>query len=324
MTLQVCNTGPVGLIEMQADGSSPFDADDALLVFPPSLGVGTIQRITLSDTLFLMLHQYTLTADVRFRRRVEAGVVPVITFSFRNIVRPAAQFADTQPLPSVQVSSSDVNLDIFFPAGTQISTVIIGIHLKLLIQLVGQQAENPLVQSLLECHRSYLYEAIGSPAIQQTATALMAHDAADPLWKFHLMINTQTLIYQFIRELFKRETKAVYLLRNEEVKALFAMRTRLVMDLSEPPAIPELARNAGMSESKLRRLFSQVFGMSPYDYYQTVRMHEAARLLREVRLSVSETGYRLGFTNLSHFTRVFEKHTGQKPKRYASTPTGEL
>jgi len=30
-------------------------------------------------------------------------------------------------------------------------------------------------------------------------------------------------------------------------------------------------------------------------------------------------GYQLGFTNLSHFSRVFEQHTGKKPKKYSAT-----
>lgn len=45
-------------------------------------------------------------------------------------------------------------------------------------------------------------------------------------------------------------------------------------------------------------------------------MKEAARLLKEEKLSVSEVGYQLGFTNLSHFSRIFKKHIGMNPKQY--------
>ncbi|MBT2622581.1 helix-turn-helix domain-containing protein [Chryseobacterium sp. ISL-6] len=58
--------------------------------------------------------------------------------------------------------------------------------------------------------------------------------------------------------------------------------------------------------------------MGIYDYYQHLRMKEAARLLRDEKLSVSEAGYQMGFENLSHFSRVFEKHIGQKPKKYSN------
>jgi len=44
------------------------------------------------------------------------------------------------------------------------------------------------------------------------------------------------------------------------------------------------------------------------------RTKEAANLL--VSLSVTETGNKLGYTNLSHFTRLFEKHYHIRPKQF--------
>ena len=87
--------------------------------------------------------------------------------------------------------------------------------------------------------------------------------------------------------------------------------------LETPPVIKELAVGAHIGPSKLKRLFKQVFGSSIFNYYQVFRMKEAARLLKEEKLSVSEVGYRLGFTNLSHFSRVFNDHIGMKPKQYS-------
>jgi len=72
-----------------------------------------------------------------------------------------------------------------------------------------------------------------------------------------------------------------------------------------------------MSEPKLRKLFKQTFGKGVFEYYQTARMQEATKLLKERRMTVSEVGYQLGFTNLSHFSRVFEQYTGMKPKKFS-------
>jgi AraC-like DNA-binding protein len=47
-------------------------------------------------------------------------------------------------------------------------------------------------------------------------------------------------------------------------------------------------------------------------------MEEAAFLLRQAKHTVSETGYELGFSNLSHFSRLFEKHYGITPKKFSS------
>lgn len=65
-------------------------------------------------------------------------------------------------------------------------------------------------------------------------------------------------------------------------------------------------------------IFSQTFGATIYNYYQNARLGQAASLLEAGAHSVSEAGYQLGFVNLSHFTRVFEKHHGVKPKKYSS------
>ncbi|WP_242052327.1 helix-turn-helix domain-containing protein [Dysgonomonas sp. GY75] len=40
-------------------------------------------------------------------------------------------------------------------------------------------------------------------------------------------------------------------------------------------------------------------------------------MLKEEKLSASDVGYRLEFTNLSHFSRVFNEHMGMKPKQYS-------
>ena len=45
-------------------------------------------------------------------------------------------------------------------------------------------------------------------------------------------------------------------------------------------------------------------------------MEEAAFLLKQASISVSDVGYELGFSNLSHFSRLFQRHYGITPKKY--------
>jgi AraC-like DNA-binding protein len=72
-----------------------------------------------------------------------------------------------------------------------------------------------------------------------------------------------------------------------------------------------------MSETKLKQLFKQTFGSTVYDYYQQARMEEVAFLLKQGKRSVAEVGYEMGFSNLSYFSRLFEKHYGLHPKQYS-------
>jgi AraC-like DNA-binding protein len=86
--------------------------------------------------------------------------------------------------------------------------------------------------------------------------------------------------------------------------------------LGTPPVIKELAACANMNQSKLKRLFKQFSATAFLVIIKKFRMKEAARLLKEEKLSVSDVGYQLGFTSLSHFSRVFAVHIGMKPKQY--------
>lgn len=116
----------------------------------------------------------------------------------------------------------------------------------------------------------------------------------------------------------QREAAPTSKLHIDDIKAIYAIKLRLQSQLSEPPDIALLAIEAGMSAPKMRKLFKQTFGKGVFEYYQFARMQEAARLLKDKRLTVSEVGYQLGFTNLSHFSRIFEQYIGMKPKKYSN------
>ena len=105
----------------------------------------------------------------------------------------------------------------------------------------------------------------------------------------------------------------------DDIKAIYAVKAHLQTHLNEPPHIAGLAKQAKMSEPKLRKLFKRTFGRGVFEYYQFLRMETAAKLLKDKKHTVSEAGYQLGFTNLSHFSRVFEQHMGMKPKKYSAT-----
>lgn len=120
-------------------------------------------------------------------------------------------------------------------------------------------------------------------------------------------------------ELLKRQDTTLQRLNIADVKKIYGIKDKLLAAIDTPSRLPGLVRFSGMSESKLKRLFKQIFRKSIYNYYQIFRMKKAADLIKEENLSVSETGYHLGFSNLSHFTRLFEAHIGVKPKKYSAS-----
>ena len=101
--------------------------------------------------------------------------------------------------------------------------------------------------------------------------------------------------------------------RVERVKDL------LLGDLSQPCTLPELGEKVGCSPFHLSRIFSQETGMTIPQFLKNARMEKAAELLRGGRFNVTETAYEVGYSSLSHFSKVFYETYGCCPGLYPNT-----
>jgi transcriptional regulator GlxA family with amidase domain len=80
----------------------------------------------------------------------------------------------------------------------------------------------------------------------------------------------------------------------------------------------ELAAFVNLGSCQLAHLFRRDLGMSIRDYLRTRRLQEAARLLVETPLRVSEVCYLTGFGDPAGFSRTFRKAFGHCPREYRS------
>ncbi|ULQ55183.1 helix-turn-helix transcriptional regulator [Flavihumibacter rivuli] len=77
----------------------------------------------------------------------------------------------------------------------------------------------------------------------------------------------------------------------------------------------ELARQFGLSERTMHRLFLKELGMSYTQYLQLMRMVKAAELLSIAGMGVSEAAYAVGYESIPSFTRSFREVMGNAPGR---------
>lgn len=81
--------------------------------------------------------------------------------------------------------------------------------------------------------------------------------------------------------------------------------------------IQALAQLAGMSRASLHRHFKTVTAMSPLQYQKTMRLQEARRLL-VLNPDAQVTGYSVGYTSASQFSREYTRLFGLPPGRHAA------
>ena len=81
-----------------------------------------------------------------------------------------------------------------------------------------------------------------------------------------------------------------------------------------------ISRDLSINPSYLSREFSKYFeDLSFGDYIRKHRIEKATELMKSSSYSLTEIAYLTGFSDQSHFTRIFKKHTGQNPSSYRKT-----
>ncbi len=91
---------------------------------------------------------------------------------------------------------------------------------------------------------------------------------------------------------------------------------KLEGDLANEISVTELASDCGMSETYFRRLFRELYGLSPKQYIQEARFRQARALLSGSGASIAYVAEASGFPNLYHFSRAFRAHEGMSPSEY--------
>ncbi len=78
-----------------------------------------------------------------------------------------------------------------------------------------------------------------------------------------------------------------------------------------------LAELSGLSEVYFRRLFSEVYGISPINYLIDLRIKKAREMLESDFSSISAVASSLGYASIYDFSRDFKRHVGVSPTSYA-------
>jgi len=292
------------------------------LDIPEQYGEGYCKGFVFNEHIRMLISNYRLNEDVIVENPEKDISRRILFFKFQHIFRePAARQPETAP--SVLIATSRINTDEVISVHSNTATINIEVDAGYLSGLFDGPEKSTVLQSLLQNTQPLVFEQIVSPSLQKIADEIVTVPVGETFERYFMRIKAEELICRLLMELERREEKHLYALNSKDIRAIYRVKQSMLEYPDTPPVIHELAVQAGMSPTKLKRLFRQIFGDSIFHYYQAFRMQEAARLLKEKKLSVSEAGYRLGFSNLSHFSRVFEKHIGMKPKKY-SVPALQL
>ena len=98
------------------------------------------------------------------------------------------------------------------------------------------------------------------------------------------------------------------------IKAQTYCSNQIYSDIS----IVQLADYCNLSQRTLLRRFKLATGFSPKQYIIQLRVEKAKQLMELENISIEKIGYKLGYTDISNFIKIFKKVAGITPAEFRS------
>lgn len=129
------------------------------------------------------------------------------------------------------------------------------------------------------------------------------------------LLQCYSILYDMLAEI-ERCQNAEYLPSDKAAVIIRSVEQLEKADGISSISVTELAEKCHMSETYYRRLFHNIYGVSPKQFVIDSKIRKAKALLELSSLPVSIVAEKAGFSNLVHFSRLFKEKTGFTSSEY--------
>jgi len=299
-----------------------MDNRDLVLKLPEELGWGGRQEISLRPGLKLYLEDYSVKK--KMTAKVEAEHYPFgISFCISGKINWRANTSNNDQVfftrPGLYEFSFSSGSNGFVECLPDEKIIMISILMgpEPVMKLFGDKRHSlpsdflKLVNNPVDGF-SYYKDRI-SPFMHMAAHQMMNCRFQGAARKIYLESKTMELVALLIARLEQKSVHGLVTLKPSERERLCLVQKILADDMANPPTLAELARKAGLNETKLKKGFKHLFGTTVFGYLTDLRMERGRQLLAKGDMNVTEVSYEVGYSNRTHFTRAFTRHFGCSP-----------
>lgn len=296
-------------------GNQPdnFTDDDHTWICPPDLGVGYIQRLDLRTGVTLDIYNYRC-----YEAEAETSEMPEREHPLEYIFYLAKH---SRHRGKYNLLGSGIA-----PKEMSIPEPICQVNVHIEPEVFQTFISNPInglsenLQHLIRPCDRLQYQRLGitTPNMQRVIQQILHCPYQGVVKRMYLDGKTMELMALLLEQELEVQQGKPYIcsLKPEELEQIHYARHLLLQQLTHPPSVEELARQAGLNEYILRKGFQQVFGNTVYGYLHEYRLEQARELVIVGEMKISEIAAKVGFASRSYFATIFRKKFGLSPKAY--------
>lgn len=300
------------------------------LVFPSSLAEGRYEFHELTDGLSILITDCVFFKELRLHRRAVRGndhykilfnvsnVPLIINKQSGRVVNISNSLAE-----AVFFSSHTTEVSLYPGIGKQLRTVQLIFHRS---WTISHLLKNIVPLSVNRMHQFANYE----PMQFTTNLDLRSNDLVEDVLSSETPVYTLPhylegcaieLVALFFDNVIEEELGEERIISDDAMR-IIQLKEQIENNIEDPtPTMDEAAKICLMSRTRFAVMFKTLYNSNYATYFLNMRMNKAAELLSN-KLSVTDVGHRIGYSNIGHFAKVFKEHFGVTPKLFQKDNLG--
>ena len=291
-----------------------------MLMKEKNVAIGSFEEILIDDGFYVLKIQNDSTEIQQVKREINRRYI-----QFHFCLKGGGKFIFNEGNYALEVSEEnslllyntqlDLPLNLALSPGSWMVSVVMTI--RRFHSLFSDEASYiPFLNAENQEKKYYAQEGV-SPAIAVVLSQIINYNLHPTIKKLYI----RGKVYELISLYFNRSTDAdieqcPFLVDEDNVKRIRRAKEIIIANMAEPPTLPELSKEIGLSLKRLKEGFKQIYGDSVYSFLFDYKMDYARRLLESGQYNVSEIGLKIGYSTSSHFIAAFRKKYGTTPKKF--------
>ncbi|MBD0850438.1 AraC family transcriptional regulator [Maribacter arenosus] len=281
---------------------------------------GSYTEVLIENGFYVLKLQNDTLAKQRVTREIDSTFI-----QFHFCLKGNAKFIFNEGMYALEVSEENslllYNTQVDLPMNMEMAPNSWMVSIVMTIQkfhsLFSKEADYIPFLSAGNKEKKYYAQEMVTPAIAVVLSQIMNYNLHPSIKELYI----KGKVYELISLYFNKSTDAdleqcPFLVDEDNVKRIRQAKEIMISHMAEPPSLPELAKQVGLSLKKLKEGFKQIYGDSVYSFLFDYKMEHARRLLETGQNNVNEVGLKVGYSTSSHFIAAFKKKYGTTPKKY--------